>query len=598
MAAKNKLNKVLPVFKTIFPIIGKKYPGFFVIMILDTIFNTINPFISLIISPLIIDELLGERNIKKLIYLVLYFILGKVVVHVITNLTHHKNMKYRERINNYLDMLLCKHTMELDFQLTENKKALDQLEKARNGLSWYGSINDTINDFFKIISNILRSIGVISIIAFTAPVILIFIFIGVIVATFLIEKQNIVQFKSYENLSKVNRMFGYFGWTLSDFRYGKDIRLYDAKNMMVDRWQQFSNEGVNLWEKQAKDTYPYNLVQNLLDIIRTMLTICYVGYLALNGQISIGGFTQMLEAAGVLNESFGGIIWTVQSIIQKCEYSYEFVQFMNYPQALSKGNLPVETKPHTITFKNVSFAYPDTDKKILDGVNITINPGEKLSIVGLNGAGKTTFIKLLCRLYDPTDGEILLDGINIKEYDYKQYMKQFSPVFQDFKIFGFKINENIMFKDNQAMNDDEKSLFNEIIRLVELDKMIGKHSNGAETFLFRYFDENGIEPSGGEQQKMAIARALAKRSPVIILDEPTAALDPIAEYEIYRQFNSLVGDKTAFYISHRLSSCKFCDHIAVFSEGKIAEYGTHGELVNKENGIYAKMFEAQAEYYR
>lgn len=598
MANQKKLTKVIPVFKTLFPIIGRKYPGFFVIMILDMIFSSINPFISLTITPMIIDELLGARDVKKLITLVLILILGKGLITAITKLTHHRNMKYRERINNYLDWLLCQHTMDLDFQLTEDKKALDQLEKARNGLSWYGSINDTISDFFNIISNIIKSIGVIGLIAFTAPVILIFILVGVIAATFLIEKQNIVQFKSYENLSKVNRMFGYFGWTLSDFRYGKDIRLYDAKDMMVDRWEQFSKEGIKLWENQAKGTYPYNLTQNLLDIIRTMITICYVGYLTLNGHLTIGGFTQMLEAAGVLNESFGGIIWTLQSIIQKCEYSFEFIQFMNYPQALTKGNLPIETKNHTITFKDVCFAYPGTDKMILNGVNITINPGEKLSIVGLNGAGKTTFIKLLCRLYDPTSGEILVDGVNIKEYDYKQYMKQFAPVFQDFKIFGFKINENIMFKDEQVMTDEEKSFFNEIINLVELDKMVAKQANGAETYLFRYFDENGIEPSGGEQQKMAIARALAKKSPVIILDEPTAALDPIAEYEIYRQFNTLVGDKTTFYISHRLSSCKFCDHIAVFSDGKIAEYGTHSELVKKENGIYAKMFEAQAEYYR
>ena len=177
-------------------------------------------------------------------------------------------------------------------------------------------------------------------------------------------------------------------------------------------------------------------------------------------------------------------------------------------------------------------------------------------------------------------------------------MKQFAPVFQDFQLFGLKINENIIFKDESSMTEKDKARFNEIIKLVELDKMVEKQKNGAETYLFRYFDENGIEPSGGEQQKMAIARALAKNSPVLILDEPTAALDPIAEYEIYRQFNSLVGNKTAFYISHRLSSCRFCDHIAVFSDGKIAEYGTHNELVNKEQGIYAKMFEAQAEYYR
>jgi len=593
-----KLQKVIPVFKTMFPLISKKYPGFFVAKILETIFNTIRPFISLLITPLLIDELIGERNIDKLIKYVLILVLGQVVIYILTNFCHNKIMKYRERISNYLNRVLSKHIMELDFQLTEDKAALDQLEKAQNGLSWYGSITDTINDFFEIITNVLKSIGVITVIAFTAPIILIFIFISVIAATLLIEKQNKIQFMYYEKLSNVNRMFGYFGWTLSDFRYGKDIRLYDAKSMMVDRWKNFSEEAATHWENQAKGIYPYTLTQNLLDIARTMITILYIGYLALHGQITIGGFTQMLEATGTLNQSFGGIVWTVQSIIQKCAYSYEFVQFMKYPEAIPKGSLPIQNCSHTIEFKDVTFAYPGTEKKVLDGVNITISPGEKLSIVGLNGAGKTTFIKLLCRLYDPTSGEILVDGVNIKNYDYKQYMKQFAPVFQDFQMFGFKINENIVFKDEAGMSAEEKQEFERIIKLVELDKMVEKQSKGAETYLFRYFDDEGIEPSGGEQQKMAIARALAKNSPVIILDEPTAALDPIAEYEIYKQFNNLVGNKTAFYISHRLSSCRFCDHIAVFSDGKIAEYGTHDELSKMENGIYAEMFEAQAQYYR
>lgn len=285
-------------------------------------------------------------------------------------------------------------------------------------------------------------------------------------------------------------------------------------------------------------------------------------------------------------------MWNVQELMKRCNYAYEYVLFMEYPEAMPKGTAHVKPGEHRIEFRNVTFAYPGTDKKVLDGVNITVEPGEHLSIVGLNGAGKTTFIKLLCRLYDPTEGEILVDGRNIMEYDYKEYVGQFAPVFQDFKIFGFSIGENIVFD-----NMDQVRL-KEILKLTGLDGMTQKLPKGVDTPVFKMFEEDGIEPSGGEQQKMAIARALYKNASVIILDEPTAALDPMAEYEIYKQFHSLVGDKTAFYISHRLSSCRFCDKIAVFSEGGIAEYGSHEELVNISGGIYAKMFEAQAQYYK
>ena len=222
---------------------------------------------------------------------------------------------------------------------------------------------------------------------------------------------------------------------------------------------------------------------------------------------------------------------------------------MEYPEAIEKNHDAVKDGLHTIEFRHVSFAYPNTDKLILDDINITINPGEKLSIVGLNGAGKTTFIKLLCRLYDPTAGQILMDGKDVKEYDYQEYMKQFAPVFQDFKLFGFSIGENILQKDASERTEEDNKKLNELMKLVELDGLIEKNKNGIDTLVFTIFDEEGIEPSGGEQQKIAIARALQKDAPVIILDEPTSALDPVAEYEIYRQFHTLVGNKTAFYIS-------------------------------------------------
>ncbi len=301
----------------------------------------------------------------------------------------------------------------------------------------------------------------------------------------------------------------------------------------------------------------------------------------------------MLSSGATFYSAVSSLITSMQEIVKRSNYAYEYIKFMDYSEAIEKGEKHIENKPHTIEFRHVTFTYPKTDVKVLDDISITLKQGDHLSIVGLNGAGKTTFVKLLCRLYDPTDGDILLDGVSIKEYNYEEYMSIFAPVFQDFKLFSFSMRENIDLKGN-ASNDD----LIDIINKVGLSQKLDSFENGLDTLLFRDFDKNGVEPSGGEQQKIAIARALFKNSPTVILDEPTAALDPVAEYDIYRQFNALVGGRTAIYISHRLSSCRFCDNIAVFHDGTIKEYGPHEKLIDIPNGIYAKMFNAQAEYYR
>ena len=211
--------------------------------------------------------------------------------------------------------------------------------------------------------------------------------------------------------------------------------------------------------------------------------------------------------------------------------------------------------------------------------------------MGENGAGKTTFVKLLIRLYEPTEGQILLDGINIKDVDYEEYMSVFSTVFQDYKLFALPLKDNVAL----SLTKDESRIQN-LLEYVGLGNTLRKLPKGMDTHVYKNFDKDGFEPSGGEGQKIAIARALYKDAPIVILDEPTAALDPRAEYQIYQQFNQMVNGKTAVYISHRLSSTKFCDVIAVFSQGKIIEYGTHEELLEKQ-GIYSELFSMQAQFY-
>lgn len=245
-----------------------------------------------------------------------------------------------------------------------------------------------------------------------------------------------------------------------------------------------------------------------------------------------------------------------------------------------------------IEVRNVSFRYPGADHKALENVSFRFTPGRKLAVVGMNGSGKTTLVKLLCRMYDPDEGQILLNGVDIREYDLAEYMKQFSVVFQDFRLLARSLGENVaasqLFEADRVQECLEKAGFGE--RLMKLPE-------GINTSLYRNTEEEGVEVSGGEAQKIALARALYKDAPFVVLDEPTAALDPVSEHEIYSGFHRLVGEKAALFISHRLSSCRFCDEILVFHEGRLVQKGSHTALLKEESGQYCRMWRAQARYY-
>lgn len=593
------LKKIIAVIRTLFPTAVHKYPMFFVMEGLKTLISILQPFLGILMTPLLVDELCNARSVERIVQYVAIIVVGECLLQTAASWLDTVLQKYQQRLDNYFAMQLGMHSMGLDFQLTEDKKALDQLEKAKTGMAWYsGGVYGIAEQVFMFCGNCFKIGGFVTLIVVNAPVLLAVILVYALIGLFITNKCNKIELAAYGSLSKLNRLFSYFGWEIVDFRYGKDIRLYQARELMLHKWKTNTDASIGVWRQQGDSTYPYQILRSAADVVRQLITYAYVGILAIRKVFSIGIFTQMIATAGALDATLGGLTWNITELIKRCNYAYEYVLFMEYPEAIPKGTAHVEKKQHRIEFRNVAFSYPGTDKKVLDGINITVEPGEHLSIVGLNGAGKTTFIKLLCRLYDPTSGEILLDGKNIKDYDYAEYMEQFAPVFQDFKLFGFTMGENVLLKETELQTPEERQKLDALLKQVELDGMVGRLSKGADTTLFKMFEEDGVEPSGGEQQKLAIARALYKNAPVIILDEPTAALDPIAEYEIYRQFHTLVGDKTAFYISHRLSSCRFCDRIAVFSDGKIAEYGSHDELAAVPGGIYAKMFEAQAQYYR
>lgn len=601
---KNKKEKQEPVvsetLRFMLNTVRKEKPSLFFAYALQYVAQLALQMVGILMPKFLIDELVliiggasVEQHLPNVILYTALIIIISLAANLLNALSHHIIDVMREWFNQYFETELSKHTMSMDFEHTENPEALDKIAKAKDGMSWYsGGVVGVLDQLFNLITNITVLCGVTTLIIITCPLLLPVQLASLVFITLLNAKINKIEEEDFLRLSKMNRIWGYMFYQLSDFRYGKDIRLYDSADMMCEKADTFADKWTGIWKSQQRSMRPFGWGKDIVNSLRDGISYFYIGYLAVTKAITIGDFSMCVSSAAGLYWSLFYIVSSVQELRKRCRYAHRYLEFIAYPAAMVKGSKPVKDGEHTIEFSHVSFKYPRSENYVLRDVNITIHSGEHLSIVGLNGAGKTTFIKLLCRLYDVTEGEILIDGVNIKEYSDEEYRRLFAVVFQDFQLFAFSLRENIALSE---ASDDER--IEETLRLSGFYEDAKKLEHGLDTTLFKSFDEKGTELSGGQQQKTAISRALYRNAPIVILDEPTAALDPVAEYDIYRQFNTLVGGKTAIYISHRLSSCKFCDKIAVFAEDTIKEYGTHDELAQQSDGIYAEMFKAQAQYY-
>ena len=601
-AENKKKTTTFATLKTMFQIACKEKPILFPLFGLSLIVEVTNTLLPVILPKYIIEFLMAivqgtpyEEVRNKLLWTVGLLIASDFVCKVLFNVINAVTRAYMELFNRRLEQNISAHAMAMDFEHTEDPAALDQLNKAKEGISWYsGGVVNILNDFYTIVLNICILICGSLLVIKGCPWLIVIQSVGLVFIGYFNFKNNEIQVKSFQRLSGLNRRFGYYFYQVANFIFGKDIRLYNSADMFSARGQEENKKMYGVWKQQAMDTMKNNQYVNIVNTFRDSISYFYLGVLALMKRITVGDFTMYVGAASAFYWAMYRIVTGVQEVTKHCSYMAEYLLFMEYPAVMPKGSEPVKEQAHVIEFKDVSFKYPRGEEYVLRHVNLILQPGEHLSVVGLNGAGKTTFIKLLCRLYDVTDGEILLDGRNIKEYSEEAYRKIFAPVFQDFQLFAFSLKENVALDKTDTADSEtiEKAL-----ELSGVYEDAVKLEQGIDTIIYKSFDEKGTDLSGGQRQKVAISRALYKDAPVVILDEPTAALDPVAEYEIYKKFNELVGGKTAIYISHRLSSCKFCDKIAVFADDHIKEYGTHSELVEKTDGIYAEMFAAQAQYY-
>jgi len=589
------------VFKSTFSVVSyfykiawKQKPTYFLFVALIIVFAAIVPFANIILPKYIIETLMGDKNITVIATLVVGIVLSNWIFYSLIHIFEAQINKYDDWFNRFFQIKMSERSMTMDFEHTENPVVLDQLDKAQQGMSWYSrGIGGLTLAIRQLVSSVLTLSGVIVIISTQSPLLLIIVVFAVLGGTFAVSRINKIEMTQFQKSPTINRGFHYVFRELCEGRYGKDIRLYIADNMMLTKARTNFNDLCCIFEKQHNSSQKWGIFSSAITVLKNILVYLYLGFLVFYKTITIGTFTMLAISAITAKDCFQNIITGFQELTKRSNFMKEYKMFMEYDDALIKGHSLIDKNATTIEFKNVSFKYPRAEDYTLENINITIKQNEHLSVVGLNGAGKTTFIKLLCRLYDVSDGEILLNNVNIQEYEYSEYMKLLSVVFQDFKMFSMSIDDNIKLGDvkKQASNIDE------LLGFCGLEQKINSLPKKLDTLLYKDFDKSGIEPSGGEAQKIAIARAIYKNAPIVILDEPTAALDPVAEYEIYSQFDKLVGGKTAIYISHRLSSCKFCDKIAVFADKTIAEYGTHSDLMDIKDGLYKNLFQAQAQYY-
>ena len=394
-----------------------------------------------------------------------------------------------------------------------------------------------------------------------------------------------------------NRLFAHFGFVGLDKERSVDIRMNNQQNLVRTYWDMDSSFGVSgpIGRAARGKIGVYASLGVCVTALITGFIYVFTCLKALGGAFDVGSVTQYVGAATAMVANIFALTDLVGTIKTNTPYLEKTFEFLDIPNAMYQGSLTTEKRSdrqYEVEFRDVSFKYPGSEIWALRHVSMKFKVGKRLAIVGENGSGKTTFIKLLCRLYDPQEGQILLNGIDIRKYRYDDYMSIFSVVFQDFQLICQPLGNNVAGSMEYDRDRVEKALIDAGFgdRLASMDK-------GLDTMIYKNLSEDGVDVSGGEAQKIAIARALYKDAPFIILDEPTAALDPIAEAEIYSKFNDIVGDKTAIYISHRLSSCKFCDEIAVFHEGRVIQQGSHDALVADEGGKYYALWHAQAQYY-
>lgn len=592
-----------------FGIICKTSPQYLAYNILFLIMNILSPYFALYMSAALVNELAGQCDGKRLAALAGITVLGQFAINAVKRMVLAARNAWMEVLQTQEELYLADRMHGMEYEHLENpevtllrEKIFGAMNATSSGLmSLYWISGSLITNVVDLVASaaltfsmfrVVKGVEVSGFLAFANSYWCTVLLTGILLAhgflTVRFTKERTE--KEMKELSGVAESNAYLFQVMG--MRGEDIMIFDLKKAMAKAHEKrVKAPWMVKWNRIAVRYGIIGILQGLIPDLAVFLVTAAKAFL---GMFGIGNFVLYRGTVKRFIHAVSELVSELTRLRENNQYLEQVYQFLDLPDDMYHGTLAVEKRDdidYEVEFRDVSFRYPGTDVWVLKHVDMKFKIGDKLAIVGENGSGKTTFIKLLCRLYDPTEGEILLNGINITRYRYDEYMSLFSVVFQDYQLFQFSLAANV----SGALDYDGEKVRKCLIQAGFGDKL-AQLEKGIDTVLGRDYENDGVDLSGGEEQKVALARALYKDAPFMVLDEPTAALDPLAEAAVYENFQRIVVDKTAVFISHRLSSCRFCDDVAVFHKGRLVQHGRHDDLVAQE-GKYQELWSAQAQYY-
>lgn len=534
-----------------------------------------------------------------IMYTVIICLIMMILDVISTTCYNSFEFEYR-KTEGYVEKKRMDKLFHTDFKNMESPDFLDYAQRAKTALNRGNGFHGVLYQSRNFIAQgtlMILSAALIGIQNLLMMIIFIVISFGIVKISSFFTKRDKIKFS--DAMAPTWRKMNYLESTTKNFDFAKDIRLFNMSNAFFNQLSGVNETYKELNRKHHNRMVLWEVSLGSVLIVQKILMYTWLVYNVVTGAYQISDFVLYVGLVSTFHASVGYVNWIYSDMRTNSLMINDYRNFVDWKEDRETADekdghiTEINLNKFEFIFENVSFKYPGHDNYVLKNVNLTIKNGAKLAVVGVNGAGKTTFIKLMMKLYEPSEGRILLNDVDIKEYNREEYFKLFSPVFQNVECFAMPIYQNISFAEEDKTDMNK---INEVLEQSGLSEKINSYEKGIHTNLLKIFDKEGIDLSGGEKQRLAMARALYKDGKVVILDEPTAALDALAEDRMYREFENMIHGKTAVFISHRLGSTRFCDKIAMFEDGTIVEEGTHEELMAK-NGKYAYMFGIQSQYY-